>query len=660
MTNVPHIWYTWNETQSKEEHEMNEQSNERAVRIQDDLYQAVNGAWLASAVIPDDRPFTGGFAELDMDVERTLMADFRALAAGDKTTDLPEMRYAAALYRKALDTERRNREGIAPALPLLETVRAIRSLEDLNRAAPALLMAGVELPVQVDVAPDMQDAEHHAFVVAGPDIILPDTAYYAPDHAEGRRLLAVFSDMAARLLAFTPLSETEQRQYLADTLAYDALIAQKVKSQLEWSEYFKCHNPMDAEQVAACTAPFDLPGLLTALYGDKAPRTLIVYDPRAIQEMSGYFRPENLELYLHWAYVKALVRASLCLSEPMAALGRSYGRALTGAAADPTPEKQAYQLASQTYAEPVGIYYGRTYFGEEAKRDITALAKKVIGTYQRRIEKNAFLAPSTKETAIRKLAAMEVKMGYPDAVGPLSSRLVFEEDDSLFAAMQRLGEIRRRDGFERLLRPVDRTEWLIPGHMVNACYNPSCNDVTFPAAILQPPFYALRQSVSENLGGIGAVIGHEVSHAFDNNGAMFDEHGNLHNWWTEEDLAAFQALTQRMVEQFDGIPYHGGTVNGALVVSENIADNGGMGVTLEILRSLPDPDFRAYFINYARVWCLKSQEEYIRLRLASDVHSPNELRANMNPRNFPEWYAAFGVTDKDGMYLPPEKRISIW
>jgi putative endopeptidase len=196
--------------------------------------------------------------------------------------------------------------------------------------------------------------------------------------------------------------------------------------------------------------------------------------------------------------------------------------------------------------------------------------------------------------------------------------------------------------------------------MVNACYNPSTNDITFPAAILQKPFYSLHQSASENLGGIGAVIGHEISHAFDNNGANFDENGNLKNWWKEEDFAAFQELTKDMVAQFDGIEFHGGKVSGELTVSENIADNGGIGVTLEIMHGLPDADYRAYFKNWARVWCQKAREEYIQLLLASDVHSPTVLRANMQPRNFPEWYEAFGVTEQDQMYIAPDKRISIW
>ncbi len=634
--------------------------NETTVRIQDDLYEAVNGEWLKTAVIPDDRPSTGGFVDLDQDVEKTMMADFKAFAEGEKESDIPEMRYAAALYKKVLDVERRNREGVTPVLPLLNRILSVRTVDELNLAASDLFLQGVDLPIRMEVDADMQDAAKNSFLVMGPAIILPDTTYYADDNPAGKQLLAIFADMAARVMAFTPLSEAEQKEFIDDTLAYDALIARKVKSQLEWSEYYKCHNPMGADEVAACTAPFDIKRLLADLYGENAPSTLIVYDPRAIKEMSGYFSAETFKLYVHWAYVKALLRAAPYLSEELASLGKMYSRALTGVASDPSLEKQAYQTASKMYSEPVGVYYGRTYFGEDAKQDVTALVKKIIEAYKRRMEKNAFLAPSTKEQAIRKLSAIEIKMGYPDAIKEIWSRLVFDEGDSLFAVIKELSTIRRKDMFDKLLKPVDRTEWMMPGHMVNACYNPSSNDITFPAAILQKPFYSLSQSVSENLGGIGAVIGHEISHAFDNNGANFDEKGNLKNWWLEEDFKAFKGLTREMVEQFDGIEYHGGKVSGELVVSENIADNGGMGVTLEIMHSLPDPDFKAYFINWARVWCMKAKEEYIQLLLSNDVHSPNALRANMPPRNFREWYDAFGVTENDGMYLAPDKRISIW
>ena len=634
--------------------------SETTVRIQDDLYEAVNGEWLKTAVIPDDRPTTGGFSTLAQEVEKTMMADFKAFSEGTKSTDIPEMRYAISLYKKVLDAERRNREGIAPVLPLLKKIKSLETPEDLNKVSADFFLQGLSLPIDMDVDVDMADATKHSFLLTGPAIILPDTPFYEEGNESGKKLLGVYKDMAEKILKFSPLSEDEQKTFLEDTLAYDALIAGKVKSQLEWSEYYKYHNPMDVDEVAACVAPFDIKKLLTDLYGDNAPKVLIAYDPKAIKEMNGYFSSENFKLYVHWLYVKTLVKATACLSLELKTLGTTYRRALTGVVSDPVLEKEAYQIASSFYSEPVGVYYGRTYFGEEAKKDVVSLVHKIIDTYKLRMKKNTFLQESTKEQAIKKLSTIVVKMGYPDEIREIWSRLVFDEDDSLYESISKIRAVKKKDMLDRLNKPVDRTEWVMPGHMVNACYNPSSNDITFPAAILQKPFYSLSQNVSENLGGIGAVIGHEISHAFDNNGANFDENGNLKNWWLEEDFNAFKELTKDMIEQFDGIEFHGGKVNGELTVSENIADNGGMGVTLEIMHTLDNANFQEYFMNWARVWCIKAKEEYIQLLLANDVHSPAVLRANMSPRNFGEWYEAFGVTDKDQMYIAPEKRISIW
>ena len=632
--------------------------SDNEVRIQDDLYMAVNGEWLKTAVIPDDRPTTGGFAELDENVEKLMMSEFEAFAKGEKTTDIPEMKYAIELYRKALDADSRNQLGIKPLLPLLEKIQSITTVDQLNEAALDLLMSGIRLPVQMMTETDMQDATRYSFYVQGPDIILPDTSYY--ENEVGPQLLQIYSAMAAQALTYTPLTAQQQTQYLQDTLAYDALISKKVKSQLEWADYVAMYNPMDTDEAADCLKPFDIRKVLTGLYGDKIPEKLIVTDPKAIREMNGYFNEENFQLYLHWAYVQALLDNTSYLSEELYSIGTTYRRTLMGVPADPPLAKRAYQVVSSTYSEPVGVYYGRTYFGEEAKKDVVDLVHKIIDTYKLRMKKNTFLSPATRQKAIDKLSTITVKMGYPDAIHPFWSKMVFDENDSYFNIMKTLRRIRLQDQLDKLYEPNDRTVWGMPGHMVNASYNPFVNDITFPAAILQKPFYSLSQSISENLGGIGAVIGHEISHAFDNNGAKFDENGNLNNWWTEEDFKAFEALTKDMIQQWDGIPFHGGKVNGELVVSENIADNGGMGVTLEIMHTLENPDYQAYFINWAKVWCLKAKEEYIMLLLTNDVHSPGELRANIPPRNFPEWYQAFGVTEKDGMYIPEDKRISIW
>ena len=312
------------------------------------------------------------------------------------------------------------------------------------------------------------------------------------------------------------------------------------------------------------------------------------------------------------------------------------------------------------YSEPVGLYYGEKYFGEEAKKDITEIVQQIVATYQKRIAENDILEQATKDKAILKLSKMGLKLAYPDRVEEIYNKLVFDKSKSLFEIVTSLRKIRMEENFARLGKEVDRTHWAMPGHMVNACYDPFVNDITFPAAILQAPFYSIAQTRSENLGGIGAVIGHEISHAFDSNGAKCDELGNLNNWWTKADERKFNKKVNAMIKQFDGIELPWGVCNGKFTVSENIADNGGMAVTLDIMSNSEGVSFEEYFANWARVWCQKAKPEYQALLLQVDVHGPAYLRANMPPRNFPEWYTTFKVKKTDGMYLAPSKRVVIW
>ncbi len=630
------------------------------IRIQDDLYHYVNGEWLEKAVIPDDRSRVGGFSDLDEGVEKLLRADFASFADGSKEIPFQEIAEAVKLYKKVLDETRRNEEGIKPILPYLEKIEGIKTVDDLNKNAKDLSYDGFELPIAFGVQADMKNAEKNSFLITGQSIILPDTTYYGEKAEAGKQLLEIFKGMTKGLLAYSPLSEENQAKYIEDTLAFDALIAKVVKSQLEWADYVNDYNPMPLVEVSSYLAPFDFDGFLHQIYGEDVPQTIIVADPKAIKEFHTYFSEETFTLYKHWAYVKFFISAAKRLSIQMHDLSTTYSRALYGIAKDPILEKQAYQLVGQVFSEPVGVYYGRTYFGEEAKKDIVSLVKRIIEAYKGRMAKNTFLAPETKEKAILKLSTIEIKMGYPDRIDPFYSELTVTEEDSLFAACRKIAQKKGEHELEKLHKPVDRSEWAMPGHMVNACYNPFANDITFPAAILQKPFYSLEQSESENLGGIGAVIGHEISHAFDNNGASFDEKGNLNNWWKEEDYKAFKDLTKAMIDEFDGIDFYGGKVSGELIVSENIAGNGGVGVTLGIMHEIKDASFKDYWINWAKIWCMKARPEMVQLLLVNDVHAPSELRANIQPRNFEEWYEAFDVTEKDAMYIAPEKRVRIW
>ena len=629
------------------------------IRIQDDLYTYVNQEKLNELVIPEDMPVAGGFAALNTDVEKLMIGEFNAMCA-DGSYPNEYLERACTLYALAKDVKRKKKHGIKPALKNLAILKKLSTLRGYNLHAKELILKGIAMPINIMVEPNMKDTIHHCVMIQGPSVILPDTSYYAEGKEEQKeKLLNIWSGFAKQVLMIAGHSEDECDSLLQDTLAFDAMLAKHVKSNEEWSEYTKMYNPMKTGRVAGMVKPLNLKKLLTDLFG-YVPEELIVAEPRYFKNFKEVFTADNFEMYKNWAYVVTLMGSCSLLSEELRDIGGGFRRALSGISASSTAEKFAYQLASGMYSQPVGLYYGEKYFGEEAKKDITEIVKQIVATYQKRIETNDILEPATKEKAILKLSKMGLKLGYPDRVEEIYNKLVFDESKSLFDIISSLRKIRMEENFAKLGKEVDRSHWAMPGHMVNACYDPFVNDITFPAAILQPPFYSINQTRSENLGGIGAVIGHEISHAFDSNGAKCDELGNLNNWWTKADERKFNKKVNAMIKQFDGIELPWGTVNGKFTVSENIADNGGMAVTLDIMSHSEDVSFEEYFANWARVWCQKAKPEYQALLLQVDVHGPCYLRANMPPRNFPEWYETFNVKKRDGMYLAPSKRVVIW
>lgn len=634
-------------------------AEEETVRIQDDLYEAVNGEWLKGVEIPADRSSVGGFADLDIGVEKTLMDDFAQMAEGTKKIPNKYIRNAVDLYKSALDFDRRNNEGVAPVQRDLDEILAIKDIDDLNEKSAELYMKDLPLPLNMGVDADMKNTRKHAIMIVGPSTILPDTTYYGDDNPQGQQLLALWSDMASKVLAYSTLSGEDQARFLSDTLAFDKLIAARVKSQEEWADYPAMYNPKLATVVAKKTGRFEFKKFLYGIFGFN-PQTVIVADPRFIEEFATLFNDETFELFKHWAYVKTLLGATPYLSEELRILGGTYGRALSGQREAANQVKTAYRLASKLYSEPIGIYYGRTYFGRKAKKDTVEIVKELIATYKSRLLTNKILSEKTKEKAILKLSKIVIKMGYPDKPNKVYDKFVVDTNKSLYEIVTDISKAKVAYDVKQLQEPVNRKDWVMSGHTVNACYNPFTNDITFPAAILQAPFYSLTQTRAQNLGGIGTVIGHEISHAFDNNGAQCDERGNLNNWWTEEDFAKFKELTQKMIEQFDGIDMGVGKVNGKLIVSENIADNGGVGCALEIESHEEHPDYQAFFKQFGRIWGMKRRPELEQLLLSVDVHAPGKLRANIQPRNFAEWYEAFDVQPSDKMYIEPSKRLNIW
>ena len=629
------------------------------IRIQDDLYMHVNGETIENLVIPDDKPCAGGFNELSDGVEKIMMDEFAAMSES-KSYPNEHLRRACELYSLAKDADKKEKYGIAPALKNLAVIDEITTLEDFSRLYKTLSAKGIPTPINVGVDTDMKNTKRRLVYIQGASVLLPDASYYKPEMAEQKaQLLGIWAQVAKAILAKTDLSPEDQEKLVNDTLAFDEIVGSLAKTSEEWANYIEMYNPMETSAVAEMISTADFTAILKDLFG-KAPETVVVTEPRYFGGFATLFNADTLGLYKSWAYVTGLIRSCNYLSEELRELGGAFHRAITGVAKMESIEKFAYHLASGAYSDPVGIYYGEKYFGEEAKKDITEIVYQIIDTYKERIKTNEILGEETREKAILKLSTMGVKMGYPDKSRPIYEKLVFNPDDSLFDVILSLNAIREQDILSKLDEPTEPENWQMPGHMVNACYDPFVNDITFPAAILQAPFYSLKQTRSENLGGIGGVIGHEISHAFDSNGAKCDENGNINDWWTEDDFKRFEAKVKAMIEQFDGIELPWGKVNGAFIVSENMADNGGMSVTLDIMKETAGASYEEYFKNWARVWCQKARPEFLQLLLTVDVHGPASLRANMPPRNFPEWYETFGVTDADQMYLAPEKRIVIW
>ena len=629
------------------------------IRIQDDLYMFVNQQTLENLVIPDDKPRAGGFSELADKVEKIMMDEFSAMTeSGAYPNDY--LKRACELYAIAKDAERKEKDGITPALKNLSVLCQIKSVEDFSRLYKTISLKGIPTPINIGVETDMKNTKQRLVYIQGAGVILPDASYYKPEMAaQKEQILGIWTNVAKMVMAKTDLSAEDQELYVADALKFDAILGGLVKTSEEWSRYIEMYNPMDTDSVSGMLSTLDFPYILKDLFGF-VPGTVVVTEPRYFGAFAEVFNSDNLDAYKHWAYVTGLLKSCSYLSEELRDMGGMYSRAITGVAKMQSIEKFAYNLASGVYAEPVGIYYGEKYFGAEAKKDITEIVYQIIDTYKARIKTNDILGEQTKEKAILKLSRMGVKMGYPDKVRALYEKLVFNADSSLLDIMISLNAIIALDVLSKLDKPTEPENWAMPGHMVNACYDPFVNDITFPAAILQAPFYSMKQTRSENLGGIGSVIGHEISHAFDSNGAKCDENGNINNWWTEDDFKRFEEKVNQMIEQFDGIELPWGKVNGAFIVSENMADNGGVSVTLDIMSRTAGASYEEYFYNWARVWCQKAKPEFSQMLLSVDVHGPAILRANIPPRNFEEWYSTFNVTETDKMYIAPEKRIVIW
>ncbi|ETY72907.1 M13 family metallopeptidase [Lactiplantibacillus fabifermentans] len=630
--------------------------------VKQDLYDAVNGDWQATAEIPADHASTGGFMDLVDGIEKTLMHDFDAMVAGKTTPNDPQLAEFIKFYQLTKDFEKRDQDGAKPLRPYLKQIDSLTDLADLQQRMPDWIYDGLPLPFSLDVDADMKNTKVNALFAQAPNTILPDKTYYDEGNQQGPKLLAVYGQMMLQLLQLAGESAAQAQQIVDDTLKFDRLIVPWVKSAEEAADYSKMYNPRPFKEFVNNSRYLDLAAITYSVINGN-PELVILPEPAYFDHFNDVVNPDNFTMMKNWMKAKLVQRLSGYLSDEMRTVGTTYSRTLSGQAQPRSQAKSAYYLAAGAFDQVVGLYYGHKYFGETAKADVHHMVEKMIAVYKRRLQANTWLSADTRAKAIVKLDNLGIQVGYPDKLEAVYTKyktLPAADGGNVLSNVLCFGRIARQDMFAKWGQATDRTRWEMSADTVNAYYHPFMNIIVFPAAILQAPFYSLDQSSSANYGGIGAVIAHEISHAFDNNGALFDEFGNLHNWWTDDDSAHFKELAKAMIAEFDGLDFAGAKVNGTLTVSENIADAGGLSCAEEAAKGEADVDLAAFFTNWAMVWRMKATKQYMQLLLSIDVHAPAKLRANVQPKNLDDFYATFDIQPTDPMYLAPDKRVKIW
>jgi putative endopeptidase len=492
-------------------------------------------------------------------------------------------------------------------------------------------------------------------------LFLPDTTYYKDEKTKAQ-LIGLFTQTTTQLLNLYGFSKEETEKLIADALAFDELLVPVTKSSVEAADYVKMYNPLSKEEVKKLTKNFDVMGNAEALVKQDVDQ-LIVLNLDFINAFDSIISEENFEIIKSWMIVNNVKSFASDLTDEIRIAAGAFGRALSGTKEAQNFEKFSFYQAYNRFSQVVGLYYGENFFGPVAKEDVKKMVHEIIGVYNERITNNDWLNEKTKEKAIKKLSTLTVHVGYPDELPPYYDKFEvgsYEEGSNLLQEKLKMTKIVTELNFEKYNKEPNKNIWGMPASMVNAYYSPTNNQIVFPAAILQKPYYSLEQTPSENYGGIGAVMAHEISHAFDNNGAKFDENGSLSNWWTEEDLKSFKQKSKDMIALFDGVETGYGACNGELTVSENIADSGGLRCALEASKKREGHNIEEFFKNWASVWRQKASLEYRQLLLRVDVHGPTILRANMQLSNLPEFQEFYQIKEEDKMYLAKDKMVSIW
>ena len=636
---------------------------DNSFRPQDDFYRYFNGSWLKNHEIPQDRSSDGIFYTLHLAAEAQVR-EIIETAKGDG--DAQKIR---DLYDCFLDTEAIASAGITPLLKDLAAIDAIQTRDQFIRVIADLEMRGLGGAFGLGIYGDAKNSEMNIVYLGQGGLSLPDEAYYREEQYEEIR--QAFKVHVAKMFA---LAKIDGGAELADAIYnLEAQLASHHFDQVKDRDVDLTYNKLTFAELCELAPHFDW---ATWLEYSQIPRSafaeLVVQQPPFFAGLSAAlenFDPAPWQAWLKWQLISG---AAAYLPEEFVNQNFDfYAKTLSG-----TPEirvrwKRAISFVEGALGEAIGSIYVQRHFSEAAKVAMLDLVDNLIEAYRISINELSWMSPETKAKALAKLAKFTPKIGYPDKWRDYSALTI--NRDGLFENIGRITKFARDIELAKIGKPVDKTEWLMTPQTVNAYYHPIQNEIVFPAAILQPPFFDLTADMAANYGAIGAVIGHEIGHGFDDQGSKFDGDGNMVDWWTQSDRTEFEKRANMLIKQFDALfpeetpDIH---VNGALTVGENIGDLGGLTIGFKAyklaLKGAQAPIIdgltgeQRFFLSYAQVWRGKIRPEEMRRRIATDPHSPSEFRCNAIIANLPDFYDAFEVTEGDKLWLAESERVSIW
>ena len=628
--------------------------------IASNFYQAVNKEWLLKAKIPVDSPSIDSFYTLDEDVKGKLKKDIKNLGEGKESSDITGMSEFITFYKAASDYKQREKDGLEPLKPYLKEIEDIKDLNDLANKSASLTDKGIPIPFGYDVGTNAENTSQKQIQLTPPSILLPDVSIYK-DESSKKQYLTPIETATQKALEMLGYSEKNSKRIVKEALEFDEIIAKYSLSNEEMSESKNLVHPKTAEEINAYSGSFKLYDVIKGIMGRDL-ETINVPNTKYFENYSKVVNQDNFSKIKSWMLMQEAMAASNSLTEDYRLNFASISMAITGTQKPISKEDTVYEMSVNLFSDVMSVYYGRKYFGEEAKTDVTGMIDKIKNVYRGRLQQNDWLTEDTRNKAIEKLDKMKVFVGYQEDVDPGTKELHLDPNKSFFELSEDIAQFGKRYTIDHFDDPIDKNKWSGSAFDINAYYNPESNSINFPAGILQAPFYDKNQSTEKNYGGIGVVIGHEITHAFDSNGADYDENGDMHNWWTKADTKAFDKRIKAFEDQWNGLEIYGTKVNGKLTVTENVADAGGLSSTLQVLKTeMTKPNLKDYFENYADIWKQKASLQYNKYTMVQDVHAPNELRVNQQLKNLPEFYEAYPqIKEGDAMYLAPSKRISLW